>query len=339
MRAIYSIATLGIALLLLAGCGGGEDEGTAKARPEPPPKLKYVELTLEGFADPDNVGVLMADQQDYFSDAGLNVRVVSPVVTDNVPEYVAQDAVDLGLLPMPELVRAREKGMPLVAVGSLVGRPTAAMIWPRKSKIDGVADLEGKTIAVNGLPVEEGFLEIVLEKAGLSLKDVKIKRLGHRLVPALVKKRADAIFGVSGNVEGAELEARGLEPVVTPLQKLGIPPFEDLVVITRRDLLKGNPGWIRALMSAVDRGTAAAIEDPEAAAEAIAVQRKGTGYGEPGKLALRMTKLEATLPLLSRTGEMNVGQVTRLIDWMHSHGLIQRELPATAVLTNRFVEP
>jgi len=49
--------------------------------------------------------------------------------------------------------------------------------------------------------------------------------------------------------------------------------------------------------------------------------------------------VEATLPLLSRTGYMSPGKASRLVDWMHGQGLIQREPPPAALLTNRLVEP
>jgi len=254
-----------------------------------------------------------------------------------VAEYVAQEVDDIGLLPQPEVVLAREKGMPLFAFGSLIQRPTMAMIWLGKARIHGIADLEGKTIAVDGLPVEESFLESVLAQAGLTFEDVKIKRLGYLLVPALVKGRADAIFGVSGNVEGAELRARGMRPVVTHVQELGIPPYEELVVVTRRDRPSRSSRWAHAFMSAVTRGTAAAIADPEAAAEAIAAVRTAIGYGELGRPKPTEAKVEATLPLLSKTGRMSPGRAAGLVDWMREQGLIQGELPTAAFLTNRFV--
>jgi putative hydroxymethylpyrimidine transport system substrate-binding protein len=327
---------LSLLLVLLSGCGSGGDRETTGAgdrkaesarqpgseAPQSHEKLKQISVTLDGYADADNVGILMADQRGFFSDAGLDVEVLTPIITANVAGYVAQGIDELGALPQPDLVRARDRGMPLVGVGSLLSRSTTAMIWLKGSGIDSVADLRGKTIAVNGLPAEEDLLDVALGQAGLTRDDVEVKALGYLLVPALVKGRADAVFGVSGNVEGVELAARGLDPVVTPVRRLGIPPFEDLVVITRRDRLAEDPGSIRAFMSAVTRGTAAAIADPEAAAEAIADARTRIGYAEPQGRELVEAKLGATLPLLSRTGRMSPARADRLVAWMRDQGLV-----------------
>lgn len=345
MRAkeIAAVGLVVVLVVLLLGCGEEGNQETVEKRPQrsqkppvPDKKLKSMRLTLEGYADAESVGILMADQRGYFADAGLEVDVLSPAASDNVPEYVAQEIDDIGLLAQPEVVLARDKGMPLVAVGSLVPRPTMGMIWLGKSKIDGVAGLAGKTIAINGLPAEEGFLQAILAQAGLTFNDVKIKRLGYLLVPALVKGRADAILG-SGNMEGAELEARGLAPVVTPLQRLGIPSYEELVVITRRDRLAGDPRLFHTFMSAIARGTAAAVADPEAAVEAIATARTEIGYADPQKPVVSKAKVEATLPLLSRTGRMSPGRATRLVDWMNGQELTERKLPASVWLTNEYV--
>lgn len=347
MRVFRWIALIGAAAVLLAGCGDGSDQGTTaegdgevtqanpkpSQKPRPDEKLQTIILTLEGYADSENVGVLMADRLGYFADVGLNVEIFDPIDSDNVPEYLVQGVDDVGLLPQPQVAISQDKGMPLVAIGSLVPRPTMAMIWPRKSKIEDIADLEGKTIAINGFSFEEGFLEALLARAGLTRDDVKVKSVAYNLVPALVSGRADAILG-SGNVEGLELRGRGVNPVVTPLQRLGIPSYEELVVVTRRDRLTRESEWIRPFMSALARGAAAAVADPEAAAEAIA---SGRGDQEALDPQQSMAKVEATLPLLSRTGRMSLGRASRLVDWMSAQGLIQREIPVPALLTNRFV--
>jgi putative hydroxymethylpyrimidine transport system substrate-binding protein len=356
---------LSLAVFVLAGCGGGNDgettgassnepkqaqprpdeQRTAKAKPpEPgqthrqPKKLRSLSFTLEGYPDAENVGVLMADQEGYFAEAGLDVQVLRPADSDNVPIYLAEEADDFGLLPQPQVVMARDKGMPLVAIGSLVARPTMGLIWARGSGIDDLSDLEGKTIGINGFSFEEGFLETLLAQAGLKSDDVKVKSVNYDgLVPALTEGSVDAILG-SGNVEGLELEAEGLEPVVTPLQKLGVPAYEELVMVTRRDRLAGHPRWVRRFMAAVARGAAAAVEDPEAAAAAIVAARKELQL-TPASMDLAEAKVEASLPLIAGTGRMSARRATHLGEWMHEKKLIQHKLPAAASLTNRYVLP
>jgi putative hydroxymethylpyrimidine transport system substrate-binding protein len=209
-------------------------------------------------------------------------------------------------------------------------KSTAALIWLRKPQIGGIADLKGKTIAIAGLPFERELLQSVLAGAGLTLDDVKVEFAGYELVPALLSGKADAIFG-SWNVEGIELEKRGLRPVVTRVQDLGVPAYEELVLIARRDRLERDPESIRDFIAAMNRGTAAAIEDPKAAANLIA-----SGTSDPNRPAIE-AEVKATLPLLSRSGRMDPELATGLTDWMHEEGLIQRAIPASELLTDDYL--
>jgi putative hydroxymethylpyrimidine transport system substrate-binding protein len=63
---------------------------------------------------------------------------------------------------------------------------------------------------IPGLAFQRRFLEYILNQAGLTLDDVKVKSVGNDLVPALVSGRADALSGGSRNLEGADLESHGI---------------------------------------------------------------------------------------------------------------------------------
>jgi putative hydroxymethylpyrimidine transport system substrate-binding protein len=295
MRTIRWALAIVAAIVLpisLGGCGGGGETESANPLPLAPREL---DITLDGYPSAQNVGILMAEERGYFEEAGLEVWVRTPVSRLNPLRYVAEGEVALAVSHQPQVELAQEKDAPVIAVGSLVPEPTAAMIWLKKSKIADIADLKGKTIAFTGLPFERDMLEEILVGAGLTLDDVRLQRADYDLVPALVSGRADAILG-SSNMEGAELEARGLGPVVTQVTDLGIPAYEELVLIARPDRLAREQRAIRSFVKAVERGTAAAIEDPRAAAAAI---EGGVGAKPDSSRNVTEAQLEATLPLLS----------------------------------------
>jgi putative hydroxymethylpyrimidine transport system substrate-binding protein len=126
----------------------------------------------------------------------------------------------------------------------------------------------------------------------------------------------------------------GLDPVITRVQDLGIPPYEELLVIARRDRLAKDPQLFRDFMAAVSRGTATSIEDPDLALEAVSEDVESDFRVSPqGQEA----QVEATLPLLSESGEMDPAQAQRLIDWMHSEGMIKQKPPVSSLLTNEYL--
>jgi len=326
MRKLLLLAALAAASLV--GCGGGDGADATESRPG---LFRGIVVTIDGEFNAENVGLLMALKREYFDDVDLGVELRNPVLPERPVKYVIERDVDLAISHQPQVALQRDRGAPIIAVGSLVPQPTAAMIWLKKSKIDGIADLKGKTIAIYGLSFERDLLESALAQAGLSLDDVKVNSVNYETVPDLVSGRADAIFGGSWNVEGIELEKRGLQPVITRVEDLGLPSYDELVVVARRDRLSSSPWLVRDFMSAVARGTAAAVEDPKAAVNAIAEK-----VDDPNRKAIKAS-VEETLPLLSKTGRMDPGQASDLLEWMSEEGLIQQEPPVSDLLTNDYL--
>lgn len=323
-------ATLAAAVIaaLLPGCGGNSD----KTKPELPPLMQSVTVSTDGSASPQNVGILMAQKRGYFERLGVEIWFRPPVSpTRPIPYLTTSGEVDLAITHAPQVVISQDKGVPIVAIGSLVQQPTAAMIWLGKSDVDGIADLKGKTIAFPGLPFQKDFLEVLLGQNGLSLDDVKLKAVGYELVPALVSGEADAIFGGSWNMEGIQLKARGLKPVITRIQSTGVPAYDELVLITRPDYLAKNGALIRNFLSAVVRGNKAAIEDPEAAAHLVALS---DSVRSPKTIE---AEIEATLPLLSKTGDISPERMEELAAWMHEEGLVQGEPSASDLLDEQYL--
>ncbi|HEX5527534.1 MAG TPA: ABC transporter substrate-binding protein [Solirubrobacterales bacterium] len=324
-------ATALLALVVL-GCGGGSDPQTTAKPIRPLSPTRELDITIDGYPGPENVGILMAYYGGYFEKLGLSVWIRTPQSRMRPLPYVAEEEVALAVSHQPQVVLAGDKEAPVAAFGSLVSQPTAALMWPKKSKIGGIAGLKGKTIAITGLPFEKSFLESVLARGGLTIDDVKLVYADYELVPTLLSGQADAIFG-SWNVEGVELEKKGLQPVIKRVQGLGIPSYEELVLIARPERLAKEQQVIRTFMAALARGTAAAIEDPEAAARLLAKER-----GESLTPALK-AEVQATVPLLSKTGEMDPEKASGLVAWMHEQGMIEKEPSASELFSNDYLPP
>jgi len=349
MKAYLWVAAVAVAAAaaLLCGCGksGSSEavEGTpsrqADKTPRKPPagkphkKLKRVYVTLDEHEGPTSVGIMMADKRGYFADVGLSVWVGDPQTPNRPVRYVADETVDLGVTHLPEVALAQQRGAPIVAVGSLVPEATAAMIWTEDSKIHGVKDLKGKTIAITGLPFQGELLRSILVRQGLTLDDVTVKKVGYELVNSLLFDRADAIFGGSWNLEGIELAELLQKPTITRIEKLGVPVYDELVVIARKDRVANDPKLIRGFMSAVERGTATAIKDPAAAVKVIEEGDEGNPDSTP---EITEAETEATLPLLSRSGYMSPAQAKSLVEWMVAQGMLDREPQISELLTNRY---
>lgn len=288
---------------------------------------------MDGHLGPANAALRIAEKRGFFEDVGLEVLASDPVVPGRPVQYVTTYTDDFGIAQEPQVVIGKAKGASVVAVGSLLPQPTAALIWLRKSKVRSIADLRGKTIAVAGIPYQKALLEEMLRQGGLTLKDVKLRWVRYTLLRALRSGRADAIIG-SWNIEGAALKAQGLDPVIRRVGDLSIPPYEELVVITRPDWLRQHPQSVRRFMSALARGVEAAERNPMATAKLI--DEDGERNRLAGPRAIE-AELEATLPLLSEDQRMDLGKARRLIDWMYGRGMIETKPPVDKLFTNSYL--
>jgi len=320
-----AVALALLALTLgLAACGEKSDD-TAGGATEP------LSLTLDFYPNPDHAGIYMAQKLGYFADAGLDVSIHTPSDPAAPIKQVAAGQTDLAISYEPEVLLAHEQGLDVVAVGAVVDRPLTSLIWLKKSGVRGVADLRGKTIATAGIPYQDAYLKTILARAKLTPADVDSVNVGYGLLPALVGGKAQAMLGGFSNVEGVDLRLRGKDPVVTPVDRLGVPTYDELVLVANRKRLEEDPQKVRLFLGALARGTAAAVKSPDAATKAV--------LDANSDLDPKLTRAEiaATLPLLSKRGEMDAAEWREFIAWMGRNGLISGRPSTAEVLSDEYL--
>ncbi len=309
LPAIAAAVTLTALALGLTACGEkSEDVGGAKAEP--------FGLTLDFYPNPDHAGIYMAQKLGYFADAGLDVSIHTPSDPAAPIKQVAAGRTDLAISYEPEVLLAREQGLDAVAVGAVVDHPLTSLIWLKKSGIDGIGGLRGKTIATAGIPYQDAYLKTILARAKLTPSDVKTVNVGYGLLPALAGGRAQAMLGGFSNVEGVDLRLRGMNPIVTPVDRLGVPTYDELVLVANGERLAEDPEAIRLFLAALARGTAAAVKSPAATTEALLAANPDL---DP---KLTRAEVDATLPLLSTRGRMDPAEWRAFAAWMQENELI-----------------
>jgi putative hydroxymethylpyrimidine transport system substrate-binding protein len=329
IAALGTVIALLALSLALAACGQKSEDSSSAT--------EALSLTLDFYPNPDHAGIYMAQQLGYFEDAGLDVSIDSPADPSAPLKLVAAGRSDLAVSYEPEVALAHEQGLDVVAVAAIVNRPLTSMIWLRKSGIKSVAGLKGKTVAYAGIPYQEAFLKTILARVKLTPDDVDAVNVGFGLLPALVGGSAEAMLGGYSNVEGVDLRERGKAPVVTPVDELGVPTYDELVLVANRKKLEEDPEKYRLFIAALERGTDAAVAQPKAATKAILEANDGL---EPKLTEAEMT---ATLPLLGARvegqpfGYMDPAEWETFAGWMRDNGLIESLPTAAELLSNAYL--
>ena len=322
-----ALALVVCAAVVAIGCGEKSESTTAG-------QLQPFDLALDFYVNPDHAGVYEALDRGYFRDAGLDVQPQAPSDPSAPIKEVASGQVDLAISYEPEVLLAHDQGLPVKAVAALVPTPLTSMIWLADSGIQDVKDLRGKTVATAGIPYQAAYLKAILEDAGLTASDVNVVDVQQGLLPAILSGRADAMLGGFLNVEGVDLALRGKDPTVIPVDKLGIPTYDELVLVANSDTLDDHAQEIRLFIAALERGTQAAADDPAEATKAVLDAGKGL---DPQFTAAEVKK---TLPLLLPAdahgpyGYMDPKQWDAFAHFFADNGVIQALPSADDVLTN-----
>jgi putative hydroxymethylpyrimidine transport system substrate-binding protein len=124
--------------------------------------------------------------------------------------------------------------------------------------------------------------------------------------------------------------------VIVPVNELGVPGYDELVLVAKRSTVEDDPENLRLFISALAHGTKDAVANPQAAADNILNASKGL---DP---ALTRAEVDATLPLLAATqgqpfGQMDGEKWKLFASWMAEHDLISGVPETDELLTNELL--
>src|SRR5437764_5061101 len=286
----------------------------------------HVTLMLDWTPNPDHVGFFYARDNGYFANRGLDVTIHAPSDPTAPLKLVAAGRVDFAVSYEQEVLIAVAKKLPVVAVAAVVPRPLNS-IMAIDPKIRSVRDLKGRSIGITGVPADYAALDSALAAAGLRRADVKVVSVGYNLLPALLAHKVDAVLGVYRNVEGIELEQRGLKPTIIPVDRAGVPSYDELVLVANKTRLRSDPAYrseVKRFVGAFLAGTADARNHPS---RALAILNKVTA----SSTTFLAQATPATLRLLTGPGGvgcLNLRDWQRFGRWMHARGLLNEPIPA-----------
>jgi len=167
-------------------------------------------VMLDWFVNPDHGPIIIAEQQGYFADAGLEVEVIAPADPSDPPKMAAAGRADLAISYQPQLHLQVAEGMPLIRVGTLVATPLNCLLVLKDGPIGDIADLAGRKVGFSVAGVEEALLSAMLGQAGLETGDIELVNVNWSLSPALMSGQVDAVIGAFRNFELNQMEIEGV---------------------------------------------------------------------------------------------------------------------------------
>jgi NitT/TauT family transport system substrate-binding protein len=209
--------------------------------------------------------IYMAIERGYFAEAGVNV--VIEYGDENVGvERIAAGELQFGVISGEQVVLARAGGRPLVYVFEWYQRFPVAVIASVDSGIQTAADLAGHVVGVPGrFGASYMGLRALLAAVGLSEDDILLQEIGFAAPAALCAGQVEASVVYVAN-EPEQVREQCFDVNIIEVSSLA-----DLVangLVTNEATIADNPDLVRGMVSALSRGLADVIADPDAAIEA-----------------------------------------------------------------------
>ena len=152
----------------------------------------------------------------------------------------------------------------------------------------------------------------------------------------MLTKKVDATLGAFWNVEGVQLRLEKEHPKIIRMENVGVPTYNELVIVARQQDLAKRGERVRRFMRALGQGHEALREDPEAGVQPLLKANPDL------ERDLQLASVKATLPVFFPAagkpfGWMESAEWARYGDWMYTNKLLSRPPNAARALTTEFL--
>ncbi|GAB4365856.1 MAG: ABC transporter substrate-binding protein [Kiloniellaceae bacterium] len=277
-------------------------------------------LVLDWFVNPDHGPIVIAQENGYFAEQGLDVEVIAPADPSDPPKLVAAGKADLAVSYQPQLHLQVHEGLPLTRVGTLVATPLNCLLVLRDGPVKSLADLKGRKVGFSVAGVEEAVLGAMLKPQGLTVADVELVNVNWSLSPALMSRQVDAVIGAFRNFELNQLALEGVEGRCFYPEEEGVPPYDELIYVANPETLDADA--VARFLAATEKAVQYIVNHPDASWEIFA----GTAAELQDELNARAWK--DTLPRFAlRPAALDEGRYARFEAFLVAAGLVDAALP------------
>lgn len=281
----------------------------------------------------------VAQAKGFYRDEGIDISFDNGISPDLI-KAVGAGKFKFAIADPDTVVSAREQSIPVTYVGALYAQAPVAIISLPKAGISQPSQLKGKKV---GLPGRFGSSYIgllgVLNRVGLTEKDVDLQEIGFNQPPQLLAGKVDAVVGYANN-DAIQVQAQaGAKP--NSILIADQIPFVGTGLITNDETLKGSDRLVQGMTRAMLLGMqyTAAHQD-----EALQITTKVVPEAGGANTKVNQDVLAATVPLWKDKGtEANGLGYTDPASWkamedvMAKAGIVKTAPPVDQLVTNKYI--
>ena len=326
---LFSILTLG----LFSGCGETKESTPAKKD-----EVQKISIQIDGAAVPYYAPMYIAKEKGYFKEQGLDVDFYYAAAAEIV-KNVATGNVQFGFPNADSVILAKSQGIPVKVVNTTYQHGLGALIFQKSSGIIEPKDLKDKKIGVTSFGSPNYIqLQVMLEKAGMSIDDVKIEIIGTgAIVNALVSGQVDAIM--FSMLRTIELKNQGVD--VGEIRSDEFLPSHGNVLIVGDKYLTENKDLVNKFNIALNKGIQYIIDGNTKEAVEMSVEKYAPSFKGREEIVTAILD-EVFIPYLWQSentkknglGYSDAERWSNSIKVLKEYGVIEKEIDAKELIGN-----
>ncbi|MHA6484149.1 ABC transporter substrate-binding protein [Paenibacillus sp. strain BS8-2] len=321
-----TIAITTTSTLLFTGCSTSTTDE---------PKLEDVTILLDWYPNAVHTFLYAAEEQGYFEEAGLRVKLQTPAGTNDAIKLVASGKADLALSYQMQVAISRAEDIPVVSLAAIVRHPLNRVFALESSGIQSPKDLVGQVVGYPSIPLDEAIVSTMVQADGGDASALQFQDIGWDLMPAITTGKVDAIVGGYVNHEKLLLEKEGAKLVTFDPSQFGVPDYYELVLIASEDGADKKADSYRKFIEAAAKGQKYTSEHPKEALQLL-LDKQTNEY--PLDAVIEQQSLDILLPLMDAGnesfGSQSLDSWQSVIEWLQVQGQLKQELDPELVFRN-----
>jgi NitT/TauT family transport system substrate-binding protein len=212
-----------------------------------------VRILTNWFAQADQAGYWQAQQDNLGKEAGIKISVLQGGPKIQTIPQVASGQAEFGIGNADDVLLARLRGAPVRAVFAHLDYVPYALVYHADPAVKSIADLQGRTFAVN---IGNAYWEWTKKQYKLA---------GTREIPvsgdlSLFRNDPKMVQQGYSLYLPARMAAAGIPVQQITLASLGYRPYN--VLFTTDEMIQKNPALVKAAVAAVQKGWSNFVRNP-----------------------------------------------------------------------------
>lgn len=273
----------------------------------------------------NDAGIYLARERGYYRDEGIEVEVAAgdPGIGDTL-KYLSEGTVDFGIFPTNRLLVLREKIPNVIAIAAINQRGMETIYTVKGKGIGSIADLKGKTIALNPTPRGLAMVRHLTQANGINPDSLSFYDSGSKEYTAAEIRNSSDFDATFGSYWAWDIllddSLPDEERIYWPVDEIGAPKYHSYLLGTTEKHANEDSSYVTGFLRATARGYSDLAADPLAAVE---LHGKYTPYLSEKTVIKSLPLISGTWLYDNRWGVIREDYMHEYSDWLYENRILK----------------